>query len=172
MLHVLLSTLLFFQLLSDSQNKNQAQAKTLPVMMTLFQRNRLVPMTSLNQQMVIPTCRRIASRFQCYLLMYFKMNDTSKTSCVLICLCCTSLQISFFFTLSVYIYQVHWHSFSGKIFSLKNVLTFNKADDKWVFFSQIWWKLNCFSIVSCLRVFSSPTIWIFFSNPDRTPQKI
>ena len=140
--------------------------------MTLFQRNRLVPMTSLNQQMVIPTCRRIASRFQCYLLMYFKMNDTRKTSCVLICLCCTSLQISFFFTLSVYIYQVHWHSFSGKIFSLKNVLTFNKADDKWVFFSQIWWKLNCFSIVSCLRVFSSPTIWIFFSNPDRTPQKI
>ena len=96
MLHVLLSTLLFFQLLSDSQNKNQAQAKTLPVMMTLFQRNCLVPMTSLNQQIVIPTCRRIASRFQCYLLIYFKMNDKRKTSCVLICLCCTSLQISFF----------------------------------------------------------------------------
>ena len=96
MLHVLLSTLLFFQFFSDSQNKNQAQAKTLPVMMTLFQRNCLVPMTSLNQQIVISTCRRIASRFQCYLLIYFKMNDKRKTSCVLICLCCTSLQISFF----------------------------------------------------------------------------
>ena len=33
-------------------------------------------------------------------------------------------------------------------------------------------ELNCFSIVSCLRVFSSRRIWIFFANPDRTPQKI
>ena len=40
------------------------------------------------------------------------------------------------------------------------------------FFSQIWWKLNCFSIASCLRVFSSRRFWIFFSNPVRTPQKI
>ena len=143
MLHVLLSTLLvfYFNYFQISQNRNQTQAKTLAVMMTLFQQNRFVSMTFLNQQMVIQTCRRIASRFQCCLLMYFKMNDKKKTSCVLICLCCTSLQISFFFTLSVCIYQVHWHSFSRKNFSLKNVLAFNKEDDKWVFFSQIWWKL-------------------------------
>ena len=31
---------------------------------------------------------------------------------------------------------------------------------------------NCFSIVSCLCVFSSHRIWIFFANPYRTPQKI
>ena len=80
MLHVLLSTFLFFQLLSDSQNRNQIQVKTLAVMMTLFQRNRFVPMTSLNQQMVIPTCRRVASRFQRYLLMYFKMHNKKKTT--------------------------------------------------------------------------------------------
>ena len=49
--------------------------------MNLFQRNLFVPMTSLNQQMVIPTCRRISSRLQCYLLMYFKKNDKKKTSC-------------------------------------------------------------------------------------------
>ena len=87
----------FFQI---SQNRNQTQAKILTVMMTLFQRNLDVPMTPLNQ----PTCRRIASRFQCYLLMYFKMNDKKKTSCFLICLCCISLQISFFsFLVSTYI---------------------------------------------------------------------
>ena len=40
------------------------------------------------------------------------------------------------------------------------------------FFSKIWWKLNCFSIASCLRVFSSRRIWIFLANPDRTLQKI
>ena len=38
------------------------------------------------------------------------------------------------------------------------------------FFGQIRW--NCFSIVSCLWLFSSRRIWIFFANPDRTPQKI
>ena len=32
--------------------------------------------------------------------------------------------------------------------------------------------MNCFSIVSCLRVFSSRRIWIFFANPDRTAQKL
>ena len=32
--------------------------------------------------------------------------------------------------------------------------------------------MNCFSIVSCLLVFSSPRIWVFFANPDRTSQKI
>ena len=89
----------YFQI---SQNRNQTQAKILTVMMTLFQRNLDVPMTPLNQ----PACKCIASRFQCYLLMYFKMNDKKKTSCFLICLCCISLQISFFFILSVYIYQV------------------------------------------------------------------
>ena len=117
MLHVLLSTLLifYFSYFQISQNRNQTQAKTLPVMMTLFQQNRFVPMTFLNQQMVIPTCRRIASRFQCYLLMYFKMNHKKQTSYFLICLCCISLQISFFIIFSVYIY----HSFSGKNFSLK-----------------------------------------------------
>ena len=31
---------------------------------------------------------------------------------------------------------------------------------------------NCFSIVSCLCVFSSRRIWIFFANPYRKPQKI
>ena len=96
----LFSSFNYFQI---SQNRNQTQAKTLAVMMTLFQRNRFVLMTSLNQQMVIPTCRRTASRFQCYLLMYFKMNDKKKTSCFLICLCCISLQKFFSFLLSTYI---------------------------------------------------------------------
>ena len=31
---------------------------------------------------------------------------------------------------------------------------------------------NCFCIFSCLCLFSSHRIWIFFANPDRTPQKI
>ena len=32
--------------------------------------------------------------------------------------------------------------------------------------------MNCFNIVSCLRVLSSPRIWVFFANPDRSYQKI
>ena len=56
--------LLFSFLFSDIAKQKQTQAKTQTAMMTLFQRNLFVPMTSLNQQMVIPTCRRMASRFQ------------------------------------------------------------------------------------------------------------
>ena len=116
MLHVLLSTLLvfYFNYFQLSQNRNQTQAKAQAVMMTLFQQNRFVPVTFLNQRMIIPTCRLIASRFQCYLLMYFKMNHKKQASYFLICLCCILLQIYFFIILSVYIY----HSFPGKNFSL------------------------------------------------------
>ena len=93
----LFSSFNYFQI---SQNRNQTQAKTLAVMMTLFQRNCFVPMASLNQQIVIQTCRRTASRFQCYLLMYFKVNDKKKTSCfILIFMACRIdiLEISYFF---------------------------------------------------------------------------
>ena len=115
MLHVLLSTLLFFQLLSDiakqESNSSKDPSSDDDFISTKSFRTNDVPKST----MVIPTCRRTASRSQCYLLLYFKMNDEKQTSCFLICFCCISLQISFFFTLNVYIY----HSFSGKNFSLK-----------------------------------------------------
>ena len=103
-------------------------------MMTLFQRNRFVPMTFLNQQMVIPTCRRIALRFQCYLLMYFKMNDKKQTSCFLICLCCISLQISFLsFLLSTYIFK---ETFSHLIRKMISNFSSVKSDGNWIALAQ------------------------------------
>ena len=130
-------------------------------MLTLFQWNLDVPITPLNQS----TCRRIAQRFRCYLLMHFKMNDKKKTSCFLICLCCISLQISFFsFLVSLLTFL-----FREKL-QLKE--TFSHLIRKMIreFFS-VKSDENCFSIVSCLCVFSSRRIWIFFANLYRTPQK-
>ena len=74
----------------------------------------------------------------------------------------------FSLTLSVYIYQVIWHSFLGRTLAERNVLAFNKEDDKWVFFS-VKFSENCFSIFSYLCLFSSRRIWVFFANLDRTP---
>ena len=47
-----------------------------------------------------------------------------------------SLYFFFSLTLSVYIYQVLWHSFLGRTLAERNVLAFNKEDDKWVFFQS------------------------------------
>ena len=127
-------------------------------------------MTSLNQQMVIPTCRRIASRFQCYLLMYFKMNDKKKTSCFLICLCCISLQISFFsFLVSTYI-KCFDIPFQGKL-QLKE--TFQHLIRKMIseFFS-VKPDGNYIALAQSAVCVFFRRIWIFFANPDRTPQKI
>ena len=65
----------------------------------------------------------------------------------------------FFVILSVYIISTALiHSLLGKHFSLK------KRSRE---FFSVKFVENCFSIFSCLC-----RIWIFFANPDRTPQKI
>ena len=135
-------------------------------MMTLFQRNFFVPMTFLNQQMVIPTCGCITSRFQCYLLMYFKNNDKNKTSCFLIRLCSISLQISFFLFFFFFHSFFNFHFFFFFFFNISSALTFlfrEKLQFKEMF-SYLIRKMiseafsvksdeNCFNIVSCVCVF-------------------
>ena len=104
MLHVLLSTLLFFQFLSDiaKQKSNSSEDPSSDddfVSMKSFRTNDVPKSTAGNTDL-----QAHCIAFQCYLLMYFKMNDKKETSCFLICLCCISSRISFFsFLLSTYI---------------------------------------------------------------------
>ena len=143
-------------------------------MMNLLQRNLFVPRTSLNQQMVIPTCRRIASRLQCYLSMYFKKNDKKKTSCSLICLCFISLQISSFFFYFSFLVSTYIKCFDIPFFREKFELKETLLDliRKMIseFFS-VQSDENCFSIVSCVCLFFISSNLDFLRKPWQDPSK-